>query len=141
MFLHTPLTIVERHAHCKKQFPSQDETAPDGVDATVSEGWLDLKVKNNTQATLQISLGFNETHLFGSIFADRTAPCRYHIVNRNKHFLEKDGRIFEQVTVCRQNINHTTNKTEAVELLYTDEFEIGYSLDEEAGLSVIEENI
>ena len=59
MFLHTPLTIVERHPHQIKDFPSPDEDEPDGVDATVSEGWLDLKVKNNTNLIFQIKISIN----------------------------------------------------------------------------------
>lgn len=38
MFLHTPLTIVERHGHAVCSFPTTTEELPKGTDATVSEG-------------------------------------------------------------------------------------------------------
>jgi len=53
MFIHTPLTILERHGHAVKDFPEPPSDAPLGVDATVLEGWLDLKVRNDTDSTFQ----------------------------------------------------------------------------------------
>ncbi len=46
LFLHTPMTITERHCHSTVSFPSTTPDLPAGIDATISEGWLDLKVKN-----------------------------------------------------------------------------------------------
>jgi len=37
IFLHSPLTIVERHGHRLKDFPESTSDAPIGVDATISE--------------------------------------------------------------------------------------------------------
>ena len=36
LFLHTPMTIVERHGHAAESFPSTTEDLPCGTDATVS---------------------------------------------------------------------------------------------------------
>ena len=49
--LHTPLTLTERHGHQVKDFPEPPSDAPLGVDATVAEGWLDLRVRNDTEVT------------------------------------------------------------------------------------------
>ena len=43
VFLHTPVTFVERPGHSKKDFPEPPSDAPLGVDATVAEGWMDSK--------------------------------------------------------------------------------------------------
>ena len=56
LFLHAPLTVVERHGHGTRDFPDPDGGMPLGVDATISEGWLDLKVKNETADTFQLRL-------------------------------------------------------------------------------------
>ena len=73
MFLHT-LTIVERHGHRVESFPSTDEDQPCGTDATVNEGWLDLKVKNETDQTFQILITFDEEYMYGEICSDREWP-------------------------------------------------------------------
>ncbi len=130
MFLHTPLSIVERHPHRIKDFPSPDASEPDGVDATVSEGWLDLKVQNATNITFQIELAFDEQSLHGRIWADQPAQSRYGIVNREKGFFQKDQKTYERVSVYRQEIDLITERLLSESFLYTDVFEIGYPLPE-----------
>lgn len=49
----TPLTVTEQHTHgidLQRNTPG----IPQGIDAAVAEGRLDLKVKNNTAYTFQI---------------------------------------------------------------------------------------
>ena len=128
LFLHAPLTMVERHPHKIKDFPSPDENEPDGVDATINEGWLDLKVKNNTAITFQVLLNFEETVLNGRIQADYPGKTQFYVLNRNKIFYKKHGKVYEKVGIYRQKLDLETNKIFADEFLYTDEFEIGYVL-------------
>ncbi|EHL08296.1 VanW-like protein [Desulfitobacterium hafniense DP7] len=137
LFLHTPLTIVERHAHEIKDFPSPDEDEPDGVDATIHEGWLDLKVKNDTNLTFQIELSIDGPYIYGRIFMDQAKGYSYEVVNRDKRFLQKEGKIFERVSVCRQVIDNKSKQVISENLLYTDVFEIGYPLPE--GTAIAEE--
>lgn len=134
MFLHSPLKIVERHPHRIKDFPSPDADEPDSVDATISEGWLDLKVKNETDTTFQIDLSFAGFVLYGRLLTDRAMPYRYEVVNRDKQFFKQDSKIYEQVSVCRQCIDYTAGEVHPEELLYTDVFEIGYPLPEETDI-------
>ncbi len=131
MFLHSPLDIVERHPHRIKDFPSPDANEPDSVDATVSEGWLDLKVKNETDLTFQIDLSFAGSVLYGRLLTDRAMPYRYEITNRDKLFFKRDRKIFEKVSVCRHCVDYNLGKVHPEQLLYTDMFEIGYPLPEE----------
>ena len=64
MFLHTPLTVIERHGHAALSFPSTTEDFPKGTDATVNEGWLDLKVCNKTDNTFQIEIDFDDNTMY-----------------------------------------------------------------------------
>lgn len=140
MFLHTPLTIIERHPHRVKDFPSPDASEPDSVDATVSEGWLDLKVRNGTDLTFQLDLRFSDGCLNGRIFTDQPMPGRYEIVNRDKLFFRQQGKIFEQVSVCRQEFDKQTGDIRSEQLLYTDVFEIGYPLPGDTQVAIREED-
>jgi vancomycin resistance protein VanW len=134
MFLHTPLTIIERHGHRVKDFPSPDENEPDGVDATVSEGWLDLKVRNQTNLTYQIELEFDGTFLNGRILASEALSCRYEVINRDKLYFNKGEKLFKQVSVCRQSLDVKSGIVRSEEQLHTDVFEIGYPLSDETEL-------
>ena len=65
---------MEQHNHAKHSFPVPESGVPSWVDATVSEGWLDLKVRNETNATFQLDFSFDEECLYGCILADRPVP-------------------------------------------------------------------
>lgn len=135
LFLHTPLTIVERHPHQIKDFPSPDKDEPDGVDATVSEGWLDLKVKNNTNLTFQIKISLNGPYIYGSIFTDQAIGHRYEIINREKSYFKKEGKTFERISVCQQKIDIKSKQVISENLLYTDGCEVGYPLPKETAIA------
>ncbi|MEL1134528.1 glycopeptide resistance accessory protein VanW [Desulfitobacterium sp. THU1] len=130
LFLHAPLTIVERHPHEIKDFPSPDEDEPDGVDATIHEGWLDLKVKNDTSLTFQIELAIDGPYMYGRILVGQANGYSYEVINRDKSFFRKEEKIFERVSVCRQVIDNKSQQPISENLLYTDVFEIGYPLPE-----------
>ncbi len=125
LFLHTPLTVTERHNHAVQAFPPAATDLPEGVDATVSEGWLDLKVKNETDAVYQICLWFDEETIFGGIFSSKEPDVAYTIYNENYNAYEKDGRRFFEVDVLRQVRHLETDETQD-EFLYHDRWEATY---------------
>lgn len=131
MFLHTPLTVTERHPHMVKYFPSADEGEPDGVDAAVNEGWLDLKVQNRTDTTFQLSLRFEETYLCGSILADKDSGLSYHIISGDRMYYKSDGKIYERVSVFRHTVDSKTRQFQSKSRLYTDTVEIKHPLPQE----------
>ncbi len=73
LFLHTPLTVTERHRHGKELHLTAPEI-PRGVDAAVAEGWLDLKVQNDTPYTFQIQIAVEDDRLTGAVLADAWMP-------------------------------------------------------------------
>ncbi len=81
MFLHTPLTLTERHGHQVKDFPEPPSDAPLGVDATVAEGWLDLRVRNDTEVTFQIAISFDQAHITGRVYTARDLGLTYEAIN------------------------------------------------------------
>lgn len=131
LFLHTPLTIVERHGHKIKDFPEPSSDAPIGVDATVSEGWLDLKAKNETDHTFQIVISFDEKNIKGSILSDIEPTATFHITNGKPLYYWKCGRIFEEVDVIQSLIVLSGRECVSSKLLYRNCCEIGYQLPED----------
>lgn len=130
MFLHTPLTIVERHGHNVKDFPEPPSDAPMGVDATVSEGWLDLKVKNETEMSFQIRITFDKDHIIGRLLTDQNNGQFYEIINGKPLYYRKNDKIYEEVDVKQRTILTTTGDCISEKLLYRNKCEIGYPLPE-----------
>lgn len=127
MFLHTPLTIVERHGHAVESFPSTTEDLPSGTDATVTEGWLDLKVKNETNHPFQIEITFADGYMIGRILSDAELPCDYTVYNGSVVYHRENGRIFQKSSVERRTTDKRTGAVEDAHL-YETTTEIGYAL-------------
>ncbi len=127
LFLHTPMTAVEHTGHPSEEFPSTTPELPFGTDATISEGWLDLKVKNDTPYTFQLDITFDERCMYGRILSDAELPERYEIFNRSLSYYESVGRVFRVCTVDRRAVSKQTGQSR-VRSLYTSTCEIGYPL-------------
>ena len=137
MFLHTPMTIIERHGHAIKYFPSTDEDGICGIDATINEGWLDLKVKNKTDQTFQIVLGFDDKYMYGKILSQRETGFRYEIINDSVSYVKKKDTIYQIASVARKKINVHTDEM-IFEPLYVNKCGIGYELPK--GIQILERN-
>lgn len=129
LFLHTPMDVVERHSHSVLSFPPATDFLPCGTDATVNEGWLDLKVKNETENTFQIEIHFDEKYMYGCILSDKEIPCNYEVYNQSISYFRQGGRIYQSAVICRtMEDKHSHVKTD--EELYCNQCEIAYSLPE-----------
>lgn len=136
VFLHSPLTIVERHTHEVKDFPTMRNAEPEGVDATISEGWLDLKVKNETDITFQIGLSFDDVNITGGLYTDKAMPVVYEIMGKDLSYFRQNGKVYQKISIYRHEIAIDTREILSESLLYENLCEIGYQLP--AGTKIIE---
>lgn len=127
-FLHTPLTIVERHGHKIKSFPNPDKNSLDGVDATISSGWLDLKVRNDTNNIYQIVIDFDDNYMYAKILSDNNLNKKISIINDNFKYIKKNNKIYESVEVIKIIKDKKSNKEIKRQKLYDEVIEVGYEL-------------
>lgn len=127
MFLHTQLTVIERHGHEVEAIPPAEADYLAGVDATVAEGWLDLKVKNNTAHTYQIVIDFDAKNINGTILADSEKCFSYEIYNQTLRYVREGDKIIEKSVVNRRRTSSFTGQTED-EKLYDNTCIIDYPL-------------
>lgn len=131
-FLQTPLTILERHGHKIKTIPNSDKETLEGVDATITSGWLDLKVRNDTQAIYQLVITFNSEFMTTSILCNEEQSVKIKIINENLEYFWEEGKKFESVDVIREIIDKK-GRTIEKKLLYKEKVEIKYNLPDEKG--------
>lgn len=136
-FLMSPLTIVERHGHKTKSFPNPDQDSLEGVDATINMGWLDLKVRNDTDAVYQIVIDFDDQYMYAKILSNQNFKEEWHIINENFRYIRKNNKIYESVAVVKITKNRKTGKIIKKEKLYDEVVEVNYELAEDV---VIENN-
>lgn len=126
--LHTPLTLTERHGHQVKDFPEPPSDAPLGVDATVAEGWLDLRVRNDTEVTFQIAISFDQAHITGRVYTARDLGLTYEAINENLVYYRQNGRVYEGVDVVQRAIDTSSGICVSTRRMYRNQCEIGYRL-------------
>lgn len=129
LFLHTPLTVTERHGHAIEWFPSTADDLPCGTDATINEGWLDLKVKNETDNTFQIIIDFDEEYLHGQILSQKPVETEYTVYNSSVSYIRQNGKVYQLAGVCRTEIDKSSARKEERDL-YRNRCEIAYQLPE-----------
>lgn len=134
MFLHTPLEIVERHPHTIRSFPASG--IPQGAEATISEGWLDLKAKNRTSRLYQLVFEFTEDSINGFILSDSPAECRFEVEARDVVYIRRKDSMFEQANVYRKYLDAETGTVVSEDFLYTDRCEIDFNPPE--GAEIVE---
>lgn len=130
LFLHTPLSVVERHGHAVESFPSTTEELPCGTDATINEGWLDLKMRNDTGNSFQIRITFDEDTMYGKIFSKNPVEVEYSVFDTSVTYWKQGERVYQSATVCRSEKNKMTGETTQREL-YVNQCEIGYALSDD----------
>lgn len=130
LFLRTPLTIVERHGHKIKSFPNPDQNSLEGIDATVSSGWLDLKVRNDTDRTYQIVIDFSSHYMYGKILSNEDMNTVHTIINENFKYIRKNEKIYESISVIKLIEEKESKKVIEKIKLYDEVVEVNYLLPE-----------
>lgn len=128
-FLRSDLTIIERHGHLVKSFPNPDKNSLDGVDATISEGWLDLKAKNETKKVFQIVITFDDDYMYLKILQNKRIEQFYEIENENINYVKENNGLYKYVDVVK--LAKKENQIIKKEKLYTDKILIEYELPKE----------
>lgn len=128
LFLMSPLTVVERHGHKLKSLPNNESDALDGIDATINSGWLDLKVRNDTNDIYQIVIDFDDDYMYGRLLTNNMPEIDYEIINSNLKYFSKDDKIYESVSVVRVMRDKKTHEIVKSENLYDEVVQVTYKL-------------
>lgn len=127
LFLHSPLTVTERHGHTTLSFPPTEADTLCGIDATIHEGWLDLKALNETDNTFQIIITFDEQHMYGRILSKAPIDTEYSIYNGSVSYTRQEGKLYQRTDVRRLERNIATGSEKRMQL-YVNQCEIAYEL-------------
>lgn len=137
LFLMSPLDVVERHGHKVKSLPNPDKDSLEGVDATINSGWLDLRVKNNTNNTYQIDISFDDKYMYGKILSDKESKVEYEIINDDFKYIRRNGKVYESVSVIRLEKDKKSGKVIKRKKLYDEVVCVTYPVLEN---EIVEEN-
>jgi vancomycin resistance protein VanW len=136
MFMHSDLTMVERSEHSFDPFPDQGRVLPWGVGCSIVYNYVDLVVRNDTDATFVIAVGVGERYLEGEIRTDTAPALAYSVEARGEEFLRYEGRIFRRNQIWRSVRDRRTGSWLRDELLKRNCALVTYSPDESLVIDV-----
>ena len=108
MFLHTPLTVVERAEHSFDPFPDNGRVLPWGVGCSIVYNYVDLVVRNDTDLTFEVAVRVGERYLEGELRADRRPPYSYSVHARDEQFLRYGGKVYRRNEIWRTVVDRRT---------------------------------
>jgi len=117
MFLHSPMTVVERSEHSFDPFPDNGRVLPWGVGCSIVYNYVDLVVRNDTDATFQLRVHVGERHLDGELLSDHAIPWSYKVFARNEQFLRYGADHYRRNEIWRSVIDRRTGTVVREELV------------------------
>ena len=117
MFLHSPLTVVERSEHSFDPFPDKFRVLPWGVGCSIAWNYVDLVVRNDTDVTFQLRTWVGHKHLRGELRADRTIDHSYKVEARREEFVRVGERVWRRNEIWRTLVDRRTGDTVGEELV------------------------
>ncbi|MCL2867091.1 MAG: vancomycin resistance protein, partial [Clostridia bacterium] len=96
----------------------------------ISEGWIDVKARNDTDCACQIIITFDDNHIIGTVLTDIPPPTRYKIENGPVTYTRKKDGIYESVNIERVETDTVSGEISGRKLLYTNTCKICYPLAE-----------
>jgi vancomycin resistance protein VanW len=110
MFLHSPLTVLERSEHSVDPFPDNGRVLPWGVGCSIVYNYVDLVVRNDTDVTFQLRTWVGERHLRGELRADRVLPVSYQVEARDEAFETVGDEVFRRNEIWRTVVDRRTGE-------------------------------
>jgi len=121
MFLHSPLTVVERSEHSFDPFPDKNRVLPWGVGCSIVWNYVDLVVRNDTDITFQLHTWLDDRHLRGELRADRPVQHSYRVEARHEEFVrvrsDDRDRVWRRNEIWRTLIDRRTGNVAGEELV------------------------
>ena len=106
-----------------------------GVDATVSEGWLDLKARNPCTYPYQLEFVFDEAHICGRLLAAEKPAQTFELFNEHtSYWRDAHGELHLAATVSRRVTDVASGLTRTERLFAVDSL-VGYGLPPGAAIS------
>jgi len=117
MVLHSPLTVTERSEHSFDPFPDNARVLPWGVGCAVYYNYVDLRFRNDTDATFQLRTRVGDRYLEGELRADRTVPYSYSVYATDEDFVRRGDDWFRRNEIWRDVIDRRSGNRVRSELI------------------------
>ncbi len=117
MVLHSALTVTERSEHSFDPFPDNGRVLPWGSGCSIVYNYVDLCVRNDTEAVFQLRVQVGERYLEGELRADRELPHTYRVYAAHEGFYRLRDQYFRANQLWRSVIDRRSGNRVREELV------------------------
>lgn len=101
MFLHLDVEIIERHRHSYDIFPDSGRVLPFASWATVFFNYVDLKIRNTLDYSIQIKLWTDDKYVKWQILSDQPREFKFHVYEKFHTFIKSQWKYFRYNQIFR----------------------------------------
>lgn len=102
LVLHSPLSVTEFHSHSDALAPDGDTRVPFSSGTSVMYNYIDYRVKNNTDQTMQLLLWCADEQLHGELRSEGAFPWDFALEEEDHHF-RKEGEDYYRISQIYKN--------------------------------------
>jgi len=128
--LHSELDVVERHHHSVDLFPDDARRVPFGTGATVVHNFKDLRLRNRTDRSFQLTFRLTEEELIASLRVSAEPEASFRVVERDHRFQTRSDGLYRQNTIVRERWKNGVKESEIV--LFQNDSKCRYTLNDVA---------
>jgi len=128
IFLHADVEIVERYHHSMDTFPDSGRTLPFGSGATILYNFVDFRVKNISDHSIQLKIWLTDRHLKGQLLSTTASHKKFHLEEKNHLFIKKNGKYYRFNEIWRETL--LGGKAVKEELIFSNLAPVMYRINE-----------
>ena len=129
LIVHSPLDVVEFHAHSDALAPDAGKRVPLSAGTSVSYNYIDYRFKNNTDQDFQLLLWCEEDTLYAELRSERELLKRYQLIEENHHFKKEGDKYYRVSKIYREVIDNLSGTILGKELVLDNHSEVMFDYD------------
>ena len=104
LVLHSPLTVTEFHSHSDALAPDEGPHVPFSAGTSICYNYVDFRFCNTTGQTVQLRVWCEGEEMHAELRSERPFPCRYEIVEEDRHFCREDDGLYYHISRIGRNV-------------------------------------
>ena len=129
LVVHSPLSIIEFHAHSDALAPDEGHRIPLSSGTSVSYNNVDYRFKNETDQSFQLRLWCDGEMLHSEIRSEKNLPWSYNILEEEHHFKNVKGKYYRLSKIYKETLNQDTGKTIEKKMILDNYSEVMFDYD------------
>ena len=129
LVLHSPLKVIEFHAHSDALAPDTGKRIPLSAGTSVCYNHIDYRFKNTTQQNVQLLAWCDGEFLHTELRSEHPFPYTYTLEEEDHHFKKEGNKFYRNSKIFRNTFDSRSNEVINKELILNNHSEVMFDYD------------